>query len=120
MIALFTKFDQFRREVRMKLEDHHRDPETDLEVEMESIFNEHYLASLEGPPPFIRLESESFVNQLNMYHANFCPVEMHKPGQRCMGLIEITAKALSTGVALILLAVQKNNLELNIKHAVEW
>ena len=37
VVAVFTKFDQFRREVRMKLEDQHRDPETDLEVEMETI-----------------------------------------------------------------------------------
>ena len=61
VIAVFTKFDQFKREVRMKLEDQHRDPGTDLEVEMEGIFNEHYLASLRGPPPYIRLESEDFV-----------------------------------------------------------
>jgi hypothetical protein len=70
VIAVFTKFDQFRREVRMKLEDQHRDPEMDLDVEMESIFNQHYLGSLRGPPPFIRLESENFVHQLNVYGAN--------------------------------------------------
>ena len=57
---------------------------------------------------------------MNMYNANFCPVEMHKPGQLCSGLIEMTSKALSRGVALILLAIQKNNLELNIKRAIEW
>jgi hypothetical protein len=45
---------------------------------------------------------------------------MHKPGQRCNGLIEMTADALSGGVvALMLLAVQAgDNLELNIKHAI--
>jgi hypothetical protein len=120
VIAVFTKFDQFRREVRMKLEDQHRDPETDLEVEMESIFNEHYLASLRGAPPYIRLESEDFVKLLNTYHANSCPAGMNKPGQPCTGLIDMTAKAVSSGAALILLAVQKNNLELNIKVAVKW
>jgi hypothetical protein len=31
----------------------------------------------------------------------------------------MTAKAASSGSALILLAIQKNNLELNIKSAVE-
>ena len=62
VIAIFTKFDQFRREVRMKLEDQHRDSGIDLDVEMDNIFNEHYLASLRGPPPFIRLESEDFVD----------------------------------------------------------
>jgi len=46
----------------MKLEDQHRDP-TLLNDEMETIFSEHFLANLEGPPPFVRLESEDFVNQ---------------------------------------------------------
>jgi hypothetical protein len=54
-----------------------------------------------------------------MYYTNFCPVEMHKSGQHCTGLIEMTAKALSSGAVLILLSIQKGNLELNIKHAVE-
>jgi hypothetical protein len=44
---------------------------------------------------------------------------MNKPGQRCTELIETTANALSGGViALMLLAVQKDNLELNISQAV--
>jgi len=46
----------------MKLEDENR--ETDLDAEVEKIFDQHYLASLGGDPPFIRLESEDFVNQL--------------------------------------------------------
>jgi hypothetical protein len=119
VIAVFTKYDQFRREVRMKLEDQQRDPETDLDGEMESIFKQYYLVSPQGPPPFIRLESEDFVDQLDMHYANFGPVEMHRPGQACTGLIEMTAKAVSSGAALILLAIQKDNLELNIKYAVE-
>jgi hypothetical protein len=45
---------------------------------------------------------------------------MHRPSQRCADLIETTANALSGGaVALILLAIQKNNLELNINRAIE-
>ena len=87
--------------------------------EVESLFNQHYLAGLRGPPPFIRLESEDFINQMNIYYANFCLVEMHKSGQHCTGLIELTAKALSSGTMLILLSIQKGSLELNIKHAVE-
>jgi hypothetical protein len=45
---------------------------------------------------------------------------MHKPGQQCNGLIEMTADALSGGVvALMLVAVQKDhNLELSIKYAI--
>ena len=42
----------------MKLEDDGRDQEIDPSVEAESIFNQHYLADLNGPPPFVRLESE--------------------------------------------------------------
>jgi hypothetical protein len=46
---------------------------------------------------------------------------MHRPGQRCTNLIEMTANALSGGVtALMLLSVQKDNLELNINQAVKW
>ena len=64
IIALFTKFDQFKRDIKMKLEDEGRDSGTHFDTEVESVFNQHYLASLSGPPPFVRLESEDFVNQL--------------------------------------------------------
>jgi hypothetical protein len=54
-----------------------------------------------------------------MYYVNFCPAEMHKDGQRCTELIEKTANELSgSTVSLMLLAVQKHNLELSIKEAV--
>jgi len=62
VIAIFTKYDQFKREIRMKLEDQCRDPATELEAEVESIFNQYFLASLTGPPPFICLESKCFIN----------------------------------------------------------
>ena len=65
VIAVFTKYDQFKRDVKMRLEDENR--ETDLEVldaEVERIFDRHYLAGLGGDPPFVRLESEDFVKQL--------------------------------------------------------
>ena len=53
-------------------------------------------------------------------HLNFCPVDIHKPNQRCTELIEVTAKALSDDVvALMLKAVQRDNLELSVKQAVE-
>ena len=46
---------------------------------------------------------------------------MHKHGQRCTDLLEVTATALSGGtVALILLTIQKDSLELNIKQAITW
>ena len=58
VIAVFTKYDQFKRNIKMKLEDEGRGSEIDLDAEAENIFKRHYLASLNGPPPFIRLESE--------------------------------------------------------------
>ena len=58
VIAVFTKYDQFKRDIKMKLEDEGRDSEMDLNAEVEKIFNQHYLADLNGPPPFIRLESK--------------------------------------------------------------
>jgi hypothetical protein len=46
---------------------------------------------------------------------------MHKPGQRCTPLLETTADALSGNVVgLMLLSVQKDNLELNITQAIKW
>jgi len=105
VIAVFTKYDQFRREVRMKLEDHGRDiddPEI-LNAEMERIFNEVFLANLKESPPIVRLE------------------RLHKLGEWCTDLIKTTADALSGSVvALMLLTVQKNNLELNVNQAVKW
>ena len=45
---------------------------------------------------------------------------MHKDGQRCTDLIKLTANSLSGGVVvLMLVAVQKDNLEVSINHAVE-
>jgi hypothetical protein len=49
------------------------------------------------------------------------PIEMQKHGEQCAGLIEMTADALSGGVvALMLVAVQRDNLELSIKRAIKW
>jgi hypothetical protein len=46
---------------------------------------------------------------------------MDKPGKRCTPLLEETADALSGKVAsLMLLSVQKDNLELNMKQAIKW
>ena len=61
VIAVFTKYDQFKRDTKMKLEDEGRDPGTDFDTKVEHIFNERYLASLSGPLPFVRLESEDFL-----------------------------------------------------------
>jgi len=118
VIAVFTKHDQFRRNLKIKLEDQHREPAV-LDAEVETVFNQHYLASLTGPPPFIRLESEDLHCHRTMYYTNLYPVGMHKSDQRCNGLIELTASTLSgDAVALMLLAVQRDNLELSINQAI--
>jgi len=101
VIAVFTKYDQFRREIRMKLEDQHPDS-APVDDDVETIFKEHFLGNLKGSPPFVRLE------------------KMNKPDQRCTDLISTTASSLSSSVQLMLLAVQKVNLELNIDYAVKW
>ena len=61
VIALFTKYDQFKLDIKMKLEDELDHPETDIDAEVKKVFEQHYLARLSGPPPFICLESEGFV-----------------------------------------------------------
>ena len=60
VIAVFTKFDQFKRNIKMQLEDEGRELETQFETEVEGVFDRYYLGSLSGPPPFVRLESEDF------------------------------------------------------------
>ena len=66
VIAVFTKYDQFKRNIKMKLEDEAhggRGSGKVFESEVESLFNHHYLAGLGGTPPFVRLESEDLFNQ---------------------------------------------------------
>ena len=60
VIAVFTKYDQFKRNIKMKLEDEGRDPGTHLDAEVERAFNRYYLTPLGGIPPFVRLEGEDF------------------------------------------------------------
>jgi hypothetical protein len=56
-----------------------------------------------------------------LYCADSCLAEMHKHKQRCTDLIEMTANALSSNViAIMLLALQKDNLEPNINQAIRW
>jgi hypothetical protein len=60
VIAVFTKYDQFRREVKMKLEDQDHDP-AHIDDDVENIFNKQFLGNLKGSTPFVRLESKDFV-----------------------------------------------------------
>jgi hypothetical protein len=46
---------------------------------------------------------------------------MHMNGSHCGDLVEKTAAALNDdAVMLMLLAVQRNNVELSVKHAWKW
>jgi hypothetical protein len=122
VIAVFTKCDQFRRDIRMKLEDQDRDSDDIalVNAEMERIFNEEFLANLKGSPPIVRLESEELY-PASIYDTDYCLAGMHRHDQRCTDLIETTANVLSgSAVALMLLAVQKGSLELNIRQAAKW
>ena len=59
MIAVFTKYDQFIRNIKMELwEDEGRDPKIDFDAEVNNRFEQHHLASLNGLFSYIRLESE--------------------------------------------------------------
>ena len=54
-----------------------------------------------------------------MFYTKLCSAGMHKKGQQCTDLVEKTANELSGGaVAVMLLAIQKENLEINIKEAI--
>jgi len=67
VIAVFTKYDQFRRDTIFRLEDQGVDTGTDLaclNAEMERSLKEQYLAKLMGSALVVCLESKNFVNQL--------------------------------------------------------
>jgi hypothetical protein len=46
VIAVFTKFDQFKLDIEMKLEDQGCDPDGELDTGVESVFNQRYLVHL--------------------------------------------------------------------------
>ena len=76
VIAVFTKYDQFKRNISMKLQDEGRGPlaGAQLDTEVETVFKRYYLDSLSGPPPppLVRLESEYFFKP-------FTPIVMAVP-----------------------------------------
>src|SRR6267142_2673894 len=110
VIAVFTKYDQFRRDIKIKLEDEGRDSEMNIDDEVENLFHQHFLASLRETPPYVHLESENFVINHRVLPNCCAPAGMHIHRQPCTNLIEITASALSGDVVgVMLLAVQKDN-----------
>ncbi|KAH9019998.1 hypothetical protein EDB84DRAFT_1565852 [Lactarius hengduanensis] len=100
VVVIFTKYDQFRRNVKIDLDDY-GNPDDSVSEVAERRFQEHYLRPLGDHVGFVRLE------------------QMHKQNRRCDDLIEKTAAALNDDtVALMLLTVQKSNLKLSVKTAL--
>jgi hypothetical protein len=120
VIAVFTKFDQFERDAKYKLQDKGLDQGTNLSHEVERLFRKYYQAFLEGSQMFVRLGSKDLALRTKLCCAHPCLSGMHKPGEDCTALINITADALSPDVvALMLVAAQKSGLELSIRQAVK-
>ncbi|KAH9010869.1 hypothetical protein EDB85DRAFT_2125692 [Lactarius pseudohatsudake] len=100
VIAVFTKYDQFRRNVEIDWEDY-GNPGDDVTERTEKLFQEHYLHPLGDHVQFVRLE------------------QMHRQNRGCDELIGKTAAALNEDTtALMLLAVQKGNLRLSVTTAL--
>jgi hypothetical protein len=67
-MALFTKYDQFKRNIKMELNDPSvhdppiMDPDTHIDGKVKSVFKQHYIAHLrEHATLYMCLESEEFV-----------------------------------------------------------
>ncbi|KAH8991762.1 hypothetical protein EDB86DRAFT_1555195 [Lactarius hatsudake] len=100
VVAVFTKYDQFWRNVQIHVEDF-GSPDDNISDMAEKKFQEHYLRPLGDDVRFVRLEN------------------MHRKRMRCNTLIETTAAALNDNiVGLMLLAAQRSNLKLSVKTAL--
>lgn len=93
----------------------------DVAEEAEKRFQEEYLRPLGDGARYARLESKfSVVLQGYIRYILMFFEEMHTEDSRCNELIEKTAAALDENVvALMLSAVQKDNLELSVKIALD-
>ncbi|KAF8261830.1 hypothetical protein EI94DRAFT_1705227 [Lactarius quietus] len=102
VIVVFTKYDQFLFNVEMDVDDDpDKYPDGNVSEETQRRFEEYYLGPLGNNARYVRLE------KMNMKESH------------CNELIEKTAAALEDDVvALMLLAVQKGNIELSIKTAL--
>ncbi|KAN0134552.1 hypothetical protein V8E53_007698 [Lactarius tabidus] len=99
---VFTKYDQFLRNVEMQVLDYPDEyPDGNVTEAAGKLFREHYLNPLGYDVKYVQLQ------------------KMHKQRGHCGDLLEKTATALDKDtVALMLLAVQRGNLELNVKVAL--
>ncbi|KAH9169761.1 GTP-binding protein, partial [Lactarius sanguifluus] len=105
VIVLFTKYDQFRRNVEIDVFDY-GNPDDNVNDVAEKKFQERYLR------PLVQRRVPEF--RVNVFSA-----EMHRQNRRCDQLIETTAAALNDDiVGSMLLAVQRDNLGLSVKAAL--
>ncbi|KAF8267521.1 hypothetical protein EI94DRAFT_1730201 [Lactarius quietus] len=102
VIAVFTKYDQFLRNVKMDVSDYpDKYPDSNGNEVAEKLFQDHYVRPLGNNAKYVRLE------------------KMHMKDSRCDNLVEETAAALNEDtVVLMLLAVQRGNIELSVKSAL--
>ncbi|KAN0138699.1 hypothetical protein V8E53_003687 [Lactarius tabidus] len=102
VIPVFTKYDQFLRNVKIHLEDY-GNPYDDVSDVAEKQFQEHYLQPLgDTSGRYVRLE------------------KMHRDISRCDDLIEKTAVSLDDDIVrLMLLVVRRGNLGLSVKLALD-
>ena len=117
VIVVFTKYDQFLRNVRMDVLD---DPHLYLDRSVSEVakeqLQEHYVHPLGDDIRYVQLESE--LQAICQGHMLMPLEEMHMNDSHCGDLIEKTAAALNDdAVMLMLLAVQRNNVELSVQLA---
>ena len=121
VIVVFTKYDQFLRNVEMHLVDYPGDyPGSSVSEAAARQFQELYLKVLGDDVRYVQLESGSRVKcQSYKLKPECCATEMHKQNSQCDELLEKTAAALNeSAVALMLLAVQNGNFKLSVKVAL--
>ena len=123
VIAVFTKYDQFLRNVKMDVSD---DPDNYVHRSVSEVakelFQEHYLYPLGDDIGYVQLESEfQVICQGHVLMSLTLCEEMHMNGSHCGNLVEKTAAALNDeAVMLMLLAVQRGNVEFSVKLALRW
>ncbi|KAN0134473.1 hypothetical protein V8E53_007619 [Lactarius tabidus] len=102
VIVVFTKYDQFLRNVEMQVLDYPDEyPDGNVTDAAGKLFREHYLDPLGDDVKYVQLQ------------------KIHRQRGHCGDLLEKTATALDKDtVALMLLAVQRGNLELSVKVAL--
>ncbi|KAH9008305.1 hypothetical protein EDB84DRAFT_1281176, partial [Lactarius hengduanensis] len=115
VIVVFTKYDQFRRNVQTHLEDIGSSDDNIFDA-ADKQFREHYL------PLVMMLDScDEKVGSEDKYHS-YMLMFFGRDAQAnmgCDGLIETTAAALNDNiVASMLLAVQRDQLKLSVQTAL--